>query len=539
MGLSDHNVSDLYRLLAMGEISSAEIVHDCAERIEALEPRLHALLAVDPDRALADAASSDQLRADGQALGRVAGIPCAVKDNMVTEGWATTCGSRILDGYVPVYDATAVSRLKDAGSIILGKANMDEFAFGSSTENSAFGVTRNPWDTERVPGGSSGGSAAAVAAGMVPFALGSDTGGSIRQPASFCGVVGMKPTYGLVSRYGLVAFASSLDQIGPFARNVLDCAIVLQAIAGHDPRDSTSIPRDVHEPPDYTAELGGGVKGLRVGYPKELMGEGLSGDVRDAVTRSLGIFEKMGAAVEEVSLPSLAYAVPVYYLIAPAEASSNLARFDGVRYGLRVPGVDDIIEMYEKTRAEGLGAEAKRRIMLGTYALSAGYYDAYYGQAQKVRTMIAADLAKAFETYDILLSPTAPTTAFAIGEKANDPLAMYLSDICTIPVNLAGIPAVSIPCGLAGGLPVGLQIMGPHFAEASILGAAYAFEQELALDARPPILAGFPLDRVEAPPDRGHFPQDARDLLPPEAFEGGLGEDGGNGDGGNGEGAAR
>lgn len=492
MNLCDRRLGDLFQNQVLQEITSEDIVNSCMQRIEALEPKVGAFLSVDGDRAVARAREADRRNFGlGEYPSAVGGVPYAIKDNICVKGWATTCASKILEGYVPVYDATVVTGLDEAGAIILGKTNMDEFAFGSSTENSAFGRTRNPWDLDSVPGGSSGGSAAAVAAGMVPFALGSDTGGSIRQPAALCGVVGMKPTYGLVSRYGLVAFASSLDQIGPITRSVTDCAALLRAVAGHDPRDTTSVDAEI---PDYLEGLDAGVKGRRLAYPKELMGEGLAPEVKLAVQNAIHVLEEQGADVEEISLPSLAYAVPVYYLVAPAEASSNLARFDGVRYGFRAPDTDDILSMYEETRAQGFGQEAKRRIMLGTYALSAGYYDAYYGQAQKVRAMIARELAEAFETYDALLSPTSPTTAWPIGERSDDPLAMYLSDICTIPANLAGIPAVSVPCGLAKGLPIGLQVMGPQLGEAAVLQVAFAFEQAFKFRARPPLLDGMPED---------------------------------------------
>jgi aspartyl-tRNA(Asn)/glutamyl-tRNA(Gln) amidotransferase subunit A len=406
----------------------------------------------------------------------------AVKDVFCTRGVRTTCGSLILEDYVPVYDATVLERLHREGLIMVGKANMDEFAMGSSTENSAYGPTRNPWDLGKVPGGSSGGSAAAVAAGEAIWALGSDTGGSIRQPASFCGLVGLKPTYGLVSRYGLVAFASSLDQVGPITRDVRDCALLLSLIAGHDPLDSTSLELEV---PDYLAATQGDIRGLRVGVPRELMQEGLTPGVREAVEKSIDLFAQLGAEVEEATLPNLDYALSAYYIIAPAEASSNLARFDGVRYGLRVGGAEDMMEMYGRTRAAGFGPEVKRRIMLGTYALSAGYYDAYYGQAQKVRTLIVRDFRAAYERFDVLVSPTSPTPAFGLGEKVEDPLAMYLSDVCTIPVNLAGIPAINIPCGLEDGLPVGLQIMGKVLGEVTILRAARAMEEALDFRAKP------------------------------------------------------
>ncbi len=473
---------ELRRMLERGEVSAQEILDSVMDRVEQVEDRVHAYLALTREEAEAAAQSADDARRRGEDPGAAAGIPMAVKDVLCTRGIPTTCASRMLEGYVPVYDATVVERLRRQGLTMVGKANMDEFAMGSSTENSAFGPTRNPWDLEKVPGGSSGGSAAAVAAGEAVWALGSDTGGSIRQPASFCGLVGMKPTYGRVSRYGLVAFASSLDQVGPITRDVRDCALLLSLISGHDPLDSTSLE---HEVPDYLAALDGGVKGLRVGVPRELMGEGLTPGVREAVERSLRLLEGLGAEVEEASLPHLDFALSAYYIIAPAEASSNLARFDGVRYGLRVEGSEDILEMYGRSRAAGFGPEVKRRIMLGTYALSAGYYEAYYGQAQKVRTLIVRDFQAAFERFDVLVGPTSPTPAFGLGEKVGDPLAMYLSDVCTIPVNLAGIPAVSIPCGLEDGLPVGLQIMGRVLDEATVLRAARAMEEAIGFRDAP------------------------------------------------------
>ena len=391
---------------------------------------------------------------------------------------------------MPPYNAAVMEKLNAGGMVMVGKANMDEFAMGSSTENSAFGPTRNPWDPDRVPGGSSGGSAAAVAAGEAVWALGSDTGGSIRQPASFCGLVGLKPTYGLISRYGLVAFASSLDQIGPITRDVRDCALLLSLIAGHDPKDSTSLAADI---PDYEKACLGDIKGLRVGVPVELMQEGLTPGVKEAMDNCLHLFSELGADVREASLPNLDYALSAYYIIAPAEASSNLARFDGVRYGLRAGDGEDIMEMYGKTRRQGFGAEVKRRIMLGTYALSAGYYEAYYGQAQKVRTLIVEDFRRAFDEFDVLVSPTSPTPAFRLGEKLEDPLAMYLSDVCTIPVNLAGIPAISIPCGLEDGLPIGLQIMGKVLAEAQLLRVATTMEEALDFKATPKLEGEMPL----------------------------------------------
>ncbi len=466
---------EAYEKLRNGEASSQQITEEFLDRIDRVEERVHAFVSLTPGEARGAAAQVDTRLGGGEELSQVAGIPMAVKDVLCTRGVTTTCGSRMLQDFVPVYDATVIRRLKKMGLTMVGKANMDEFAMGSSTENSYFGPTRNPWDLDRVPGGSSGGSAAAVAAGEALWALGSDTGGSIRQPASFCGVVGLKPTYGLVSRYGLVAFASSLDQVGPITRSVRDSAILLQAIAGHDPCDSTSIQAEV---PDYSAAMGDDIKGLRIGVPRELMDEGLSPGVRARIGEALDTLAGLGAEVEETSLDSLSYALSAYYMIAPAEASSNLARYDGVRYGFRIPG-EDIWEMYAATRAAGFGDEVKRRIMLGTFALSAGYYDAYYGQAQKIRTLIVRDFQAAWERFDLLASPTAPTVAFRIGEKVDDPLSMYLSDVCTIPVNLAGIPAISLPCGLSDGMPVGLQLMGKVLDEVTILKAAYAFEQSV------------------------------------------------------------
>ncbi|MGB2710123.1 MAG: Asp-tRNA(Asn)/Glu-tRNA(Gln) amidotransferase subunit GatA, partial [Conexibacter sp.] len=406
------------------------------------------------------------------------GVPLAVKDLFCTEGVPSQSGSQILAGYRPPYTATAVARLAEAGATLLGKTNQDEFAMGSSNENSAFGAVRNPWDRTRVPGGSSGGSAAAVAAGLAPWALGTDTGGSIRQPAALCGIVGLKPTYGAISRYGMIAFASSLDQAGPFARDVTDVALLLRHMVGHDERDSTSLAF----PEQIALPQGVDLRGLRLGVPEELTGEGIEPGVREAFNATLALAEQLGAAVETCSLPHALHALSAYYLIAPAEASSNLARFDGVRYGLRVDA-DDLLGMYTATRAAGFGAEVKRRIMLGTYALSSGYYDAYYGRAQQVRTKVAEDFGSAFERFDLLVTPTTPTVAFRLGEKTEDPLAMYLSDVCTVPMSLAGIPAISIPNGLSDGLPVGFQICGPAFSENRILHAAYVLEQALGFDA--------------------------------------------------------
>ena len=477
---------ELMVMLRNGEVSSEEVLRSVWRRVEAVEGEVHSYITLTAFEAEQAASRADGMLARGEDPGAVAGIPMAVKDVLCTRGVPTTCGSRMLEGYVPVYDATVIRWLREAGLTMVGKANMDEFAMGSSTENSAFGPTRNPWNLDCVPGGSSGGSAAAVAAGEAIWALGSDTGGSIRQPASFCGLVGLKPTYGLVSRYGLVAFASSLDQVGPIARDVRDCALLLSLIAGHDPRDSTSLDLEV---PDYLKGLEGDIRGLKVGVPGELMQEGLTPGVRASVENALRLFAELGAEVEETTLPHLDYALSAYYILAPAEASSNLARFDGVRYGLRVEG-EDMLEMYGRTRAAGFGAEVKRRIMLGTYALSAGYYEAYYGQAQKVRTLILGDFCRAFERFDVLVSPTSPTPAFALGEKVEDPLAMYLSDVCTIPVNLAGIPAISIPCGLEDGLPVGLQIMGKALGEPTLLRVARVMEEALDFRERPRVARG-------------------------------------------------
>jgi aspartyl-tRNA(Asn)/glutamyl-tRNA(Gln) amidotransferase subunit A len=455
-----------------GERSAREVVDTHLAAIEAREAEIHAFNLVSADAARAAADDVDRRVAAGEDPGPLAGVPVALKDNLCTRGVATTCSSRILEGWVPPYDATVVQRLAAAGAVSVGKTNLDEFAMGSSTENSAFGPTRNPRDTARVPGGSSGGSAAAVAAGFAPLSLGSDTGGSIRQPAALCGVVGVKPTYGLVSRYGLVAFASSLDQIGPFATTVADAALLLEVIAGHDPRDATSIPQPA---PSIVPHLGDGVQGLRVGLVTELLGEGISPDVAARVREAADALVAAGATVEEVSVPAVTFGLSAYYLIAPAEASSNLARFDGVRYGLRVDA-PTTNEMMVATRTAGFGDEVKRRIMLGTYALSAGYYDAFYGQAQKVRTLICRDFEAAYERFDVLLSPTSPTTAFELG-AIHDPLTMYLNDICTIPTNLAGHPAVSVPFGSgADGLPVGVQVLAPALGEVPMFRTAAVLE---------------------------------------------------------------
>jgi len=457
-----------------GRRRAVDVLADHLAVVTARDGEIHAFNHVMTDEAMAAAAAVDDAVARGQHPGPLAGVPVALKDNLCTRGVPTTCSSRILDSWRPPYDATVVTRLRQAGAVVVGKTNLDEFAMGSSTENSAFGPTRNPHDIDRVPGGSSGGSAAAVAAGMALLALGSDTGGSIRQPAALCGVVGVKPTYGLVSRYGLVAFASSLDQIGPFAVTVADAAALLDVIAGHDPADSTSLPGLA---PSAAARLGEGVEGLRVGVISELTNaEGIAPDVVARVREAADALAAAGAKVDDVSVPAAVYGLSAYYLIAPAEASSNLARYDGVRYGLRAPGVD-ITEMYSKTRAAGFGAEVKRRIMLGTYALSAGYYDAYYGQAQRVRTLIIGDFEAAYQTFDVLLSATTPTTAFEIGAKTADPLAMYLSDLCTIPSNLAGHPAMTVPFGPgADGLPIGVQVLAPALGETVMFQVAAAIE---------------------------------------------------------------
>ncbi len=465
----DLTAYELAKMIEAGEVSSREAAETANARIEEVDGDVNAFLTVTPDLALERAERLDAKDGDRKLW---EGVPLAVKDVLSTRGVRTTCGSKMLDDFTPLYDASALLNFGDP--VMVGKVNMDEFAMGSSTENSAYGVTKNPWDLGRVPGGSSGGSAAAVAAGEGWWALGTDTGGSVRQPAALCGIVGLKPTYGRVSRYGLIAFASSLDQVGPMTRDVRDSALLLQAIAGHDPRDSTSANVEV---PDYLAELENGVSGLRVGVVSELMGgEGMEPDVREVTERIASGLEEAGAEVGEASLPHSGYGLSAYYIIAPAEVSSNLARFDGVRYGLRVPA-DGVHEMYRATREEGFGEEAKRRIMLGTYALSSGYYDAYYAQAQKVRTRIIQDFRSAFSRFDVLLSPTSPTVAFEIGAKVDDPLAMYSQDICSIPANLAGIPAISVPGGLSDGLPVGVQLMSDHFTEPTLLRAARGVEQ--------------------------------------------------------------
>jgi aspartyl-tRNA(Asn)/glutamyl-tRNA(Gln) amidotransferase subunit A len=468
--LTIHEAQDLLR---KGEISAVELTQAVIDRIVEVDNRVKAYLTITPEWALEQAREADRRRAAGEDYPFL-GVPVAIKDVICTKGVVTTCGSKILENFIPPYDATVIEHLRQSGAITLGKTNMDEFAMGSSTENSGFFPTRNPWDMSRVPGGSSGGSAAAIAADECLGALGSDTGGSVRQPAAFCGVAGLKPTYGRVSRYGLVAFASSLDQIAPFGKDVTDCAIMLQAVAHYDPRDSTSV--DVPAP-NYAQALVPDIRGMRVGVPSEYFVEGMQPEVEAAVRAAIDKIADLGAEVDEVSLPHTEYSLPAYYLIAPAEASANLARYDGVKYGYAHPEVEDVWDAYRKTRQGGFGAEVKRRIMLGTYALSAGYYDAYYLKAQKVRTLIKQDFDEAFKEFDVLVAPTSPTVAFKIGEKVDDPLQMYLSDIFTLSLNLAGICGISIPCGFADGLPVGLQIMGDAFAEEAVLRVAYAYEQ--------------------------------------------------------------
>jgi aspartyl-tRNA(Asn)/glutamyl-tRNA(Gln) amidotransferase subunit A len=468
------------------EFSSVELVRACLERIEATDGLLRAFLTVCADSALREAEAADERLRRGEPRSLLDGIPIALKDVFLTRGVRTTCASRILEEFVPPYDGTAVARLRQCGAVLVGKTNLDEFAMGSSTENSAFGPTRNPWDPERGPGGSSGGSAAAVAARQCLGALGTDTGGSIRLPAAFCGIVGLKPTYGRVSRYGIVAYASSLDQVGPLTLDVRDAAILLEAIAGHDPLDSTSVDREV---PPYPERLGGGVRGLRLGVPKEFMASGIEPEVETAIRQALAVLEGLGATTVPVSLPHTRYALATYYLVATAEASSNLARYDGLRYGRRARGVTDLTETYLRSRAEGFGPEVKRRIMLGTYALSAGYYDQYYGKAQRVRTLIRRDFEEAFSRCDLIVGPVSPTTAFRLGEKIADPLTMYLSDVLTIPVNLAGLPGLSVPCGFdRSGLPIGLQIVGRPFSEEQCLRVAFAYEQATEWHRRSPDL---------------------------------------------------
>jgi len=484
--LASLTAHELGRRFRRGEATPTQVVTDYLARIEALDPQVRSFLTVTREDALRCAGEADARFREGRPRGPLDGVPIALKDVLCTRGIPSTCGSRILERFVPPYDATVVARLYAAGAVLLGKLNMDEFAMGSSTEHSAFFTTHNPWDLARVPGGSSGGAAAAVAADMAALTLGTDTGGSIRQPAAFSGVLGMKPTYGRVSRYGLIAFASSLDQIGPFAKDAEDAALMLQVIAGVDPMDSTSVDVPV---PDYRATLGQGIEGLRLGVPAEYFIDGMDPEVERAVRTGIATLERLGAHTEPVSLPHTEYGLAAYYVIAPAEASSNLARYDGVKYGLRASAARDLIDMYSKTRAAGFGTEVKRRIMLGTYALSAGYYDAYYGQAQKVRTLVRRDFEQAFQRVDLIVAPTTPGVAFKMGEK-EDPIQMYLNDIFTIPVNLAGLPGVSIPGGFTQtGLPIGLQLIGRAFDEATLLRVAHAHEQATTWHTRKPQLA--------------------------------------------------
>lgn len=481
MTLFKHSAVELQDLIKKKEISIEELTAESYKRINKVDGEVQAFLALNEAQATAQAKEMDQVPFEER--GPLFGMPIGVKDNIVTEGIETTCASKILEGFNPIYDATVVHKLRDAGLVTIGKLNMDEFAMGSSNENSAFKNTRNPWNLNHVPGGSSGGSAAAVAAGEVPFSLGSDTGGSIRQPASFCGVVGMKPTYGRVSRFGLVAFASSLDQIGPVTRNVEDNAFLLEAISGLDASDSTSADVEV---PSFTKSLTGDIKGLRIAVPKEYLGQGVGEASKQSVLDALKVLESLGATWEEVSLPHSKYALAAYYLLSSSEASSNLARFDGIRYGFRADNVENLMELYKETRAQGFGDEVKRRIMLGTYSLSAGSYDAYYRKAQQVRTLIKQDFDNVFDKYDVIIGPTTPTPAFKIGENVKDPLTMYANDILTIPVNLAGVPGISIPCGFSDGLPLGLQIIGKYFDEATIYRVAHAYEQATSFHKQTP-----------------------------------------------------
>ena len=481
MEIYDLTIHEVRDLLEKREITSVALVEEVFKRIDAVEVDMASFFALYKEEALKKAKIIDEKYAAGEKLGDLAGIPIAVKDNMCTIGKNTTCGSKMLENFIPPYDATVIEKLDAEGAIIIGKTNMDEFAMGSSTENSAFKVSKNPWNLDYVPGGSSGGSASAVTAGEAFGALGSDTGGSIRQPASLCGIVGIKPTYGLVSRYGLIAYASSLDQIGPLSKDVEDAAIMLNAIAGHDKRDSTSVSKDKV---NYKDALVNDVKGMKIGVPKEYFGEGVNPKVKELIYEALERLVELGAEYEEISLPYTEYALPTYYIIAPAECSSNLARFDGIRYGYRAKTFEGVDDLFTKSRTEGFGEEVKRRIMIGTHSLASGYYDAYYNRAMKVRTLIRKDFDKAFEKYDCIVTPTAPDKAFKIGEKTDDPLAMYMSDICTVPVNIAGVPAISIPAGFIEGMPIGMQIIGNHFDEETIIKLAYTFEQNTDFNKR-------------------------------------------------------
>ncbi|CBV41792.1 Asp-tRNA(Asn)/Glu-tRNA(Gln) amidotransferase subunit GatA [Halomonas elongata] len=482
--MHDKTLTELAAGLRAGEFSSRELTQDLLGRIDRLDGRLNSFITVTAEQALAAADRADAARAAGEA-GPLNGLPLALKDIFCTRGVKTSCGSRMLDNFAAPYDAGVVEKLTAAGTVSLGKTNMDEFAMGSSNENSFYGPVKNPWDLEAVPGGSSGGSAAAVAAGLVPAAMGTDTGGSIRQPAAFCGITGLKPTYGRVSRYGMIAYASSLDQAGPLARSAADCAQLLGAVAGHDVRDSTCVARGV---PDYTADLDAPLSGLKIGLPREYFGDGLSPEVESAVREAIKVFETLGATVRDVSLPHTHYAIPAYYVIAPAEASSNLSRYDGVRFGHRCEDPADLIDLYKRSRAEGFGEEVKRRILIGTHTLSEGFFDAYYKKAQQVRRLIRQDFLDAFDEVDVLMGPASPTPAFDLGAN-KDPVSMYLQDIYTIAVNLAGIPGISVPAGFAGNRPVGLQVLGTHFAEARLLNVAHQFQQATDWHLRRPAFA--------------------------------------------------
>jgi aspartyl-tRNA(Asn)/glutamyl-tRNA(Gln) amidotransferase subunit A len=473
MNLYDLTLKEVSDKLSKKEITSVELTNEILNRVNEVEPKVDSFLTLTSELALKQAKAIDEKRAKGEKLSPLAGVPMAVKDNICTDGIKTTCASKMLESFVPPYNATVVNRLFNSGAVMVGKTNMDEFAMGSSTESSAFKKTKNPWDIERIPGGSSGGSASAVASGQAYYSLGSDTGGSVKQPASMCGLVGLRPTYGRISRYGLIAFGSSLDQVGIFTKSAMDCALVLNEMAGKDEMDGTSANVEVS---DYTKNLNKNIKNLKIGIPKEYFGEGIDSDVKKAVLSGIEVLKSLGAKVKEVSLPHTEYAIATYYVVAPSEASSNLSRFDGIRYGYRASEYDSLEELYIKSRSEGFGEEVKRRIMLGTYALSAGYYDAYYKKSLQVRTLIKHDFVKAFNDVDIIIAPTAPNVAFKLGEKTDDPLAMYMEDACTIPSCLAGLPGLSIPCGFKNGLPIGMQLIGNYFDENTLLNVAHVFE---------------------------------------------------------------
>jgi aspartyl-tRNA(Asn)/glutamyl-tRNA(Gln) amidotransferase subunit A len=473
MNLYDLTLKEISNKLSKKEITSVELTNEILTRINEVEPKVDSFLTITSELALKQAKAIDEKRANGEKLSPLAGVPMAIKDNICTDGFKTTCASKMLENFVPPYNATVVDKLFNNGAIMVGKTNMDEFAMGSSTESSAFKKTKNPWNTDRIPGGSSGGSAAAVAAGQAYYSLGSDTGGSVKQPAAMCGLVGLRPTYGRISRYGLIAFGSSLDQVGIFSKSAIDCALVLNEIAGKDEMDGTSAHVEVN---NYAKNLNKSIKNLRIGIPKEYFGEGIDSDVKNAVLNGVEILKSLGAKIKEVSLPHTEYAIATYYVVAPSEASSNLSRFDGIRYGYRSSEYDSLEELYIKSRSEGFGEEVKRRIMLGTYALSAGYYDAYYKKSLQVRTLIKHDFVKAFNEVDIIIAPTAPNVAFKLGEKTDDPMAMYMEDACTIPSCLAGLPGLSIPCGFKNGLPIGMQLIGNYFDENTLLNVAHIFE---------------------------------------------------------------